>query len=221
MTSPIGKNAMVVALKSAAEGAAEAATEVAQGMGKFYGQTAQKLEQAVANTVKGDAEAAASYQGVGQSGTATAAKTTLATSISQLGARGEAAYNTIKDAINRAAGRTAQEVRQSLSDDQIKAGRAEGPYLQRMFYGTSVENAVANDPAVLADDSISHLGTSMPGQKVPDFTITADGQTFNMDVTGPSESSIDSHLARPYISDPSQVLTYPAPSNQFLSDVFK
>jgi hypothetical protein len=90
-----------------------------------------------------------------------------------------------------------------------------------MFYGSSVENAVANDPAVLADGNISHLGTSMPGQKVPDFTISADGKTFNMDITGPSESSLNSHLARPYINDPSQVLTYPSPSLQFLKDVFK
>jgi hypothetical protein len=198
------------------------------------------LSAGKAATVTGDAGKAATdagkvAKGVEDAGTAVAkdakaeekATSTVnggpavATKISELGPKGEAAYNKIEEAINRATGRSPAEVRASLSPDQIRAGQEEGPYLQRMFYGSSVENAVANDPAVLADGNISHLGTSMPGQKVPDFTISADGKTFNMDITGPSESSLNSHLARPYITDPSQVLTYPSPSLQFLKDVFK
>lgn len=162
-----------------------------------------KAEEKAANTVKADSNPA------------------VATKISELGPKGQAAYDKIKAAIDRAVGRSAAEVRGSLSPDQIRAGQEEGPYLQRMFYGSSVENAVANDPAVLADGSITHLGTRMPGQKVPDFTISAGGKTFHMDITGPSESSLKSHLARPYVTDPSQVLTYPSPFDQFLKDVFK
>jgi hypothetical protein len=143
-----------------------------------------------------------------------------ATKISELGPEGEAAYDTIKGAIDRAAGRSAAEVRSTLSPEQIRAGQ-EKPYLQRMFYGSDVENAVANDPAVLANRAITHQGTQNTGQVVQDFTISANGKTFHVDVTGPSESALRDHLGRPYITDPSQVLTYPAPSNQFLKDLFK
>jgi hypothetical protein len=90
-----------------------------------------------------------------------------------------------------------------------------------MFYGSSVENAVAEDPAVLADSNIAHMGTSMPGQKVPDFMITVGDNSVGVDITGPSPGAMTDHLGRSYIDSPYQVLTYDAPSDDFLAEVFR
>jgi RHS repeat-associated protein len=65
MTTPTSKGAFVVALQSAARGAAQAATEAAQEMAAFLESTAAKVEKAVANTVEGDATAAANYKKLG------------------------------------------------------------------------------------------------------------------------------------------------------------
>jgi len=139
--------------------------------------------------------------------------------IGELGVSGRASYSRLQAALNRVTSRTAPEVRESLSPEQIAAGRAR-PYLQRMFYGSSVENAVAADPAVLADENIAHLGSSMPGQPVPDFNIAGPDRAFGVDITGPSRTAWLEHLGRFYIESPYQILTYDAPTGDFLAEVF-
>ncbi|MFD5425603.1 polymorphic toxin-type HINT domain-containing protein [Streptomyces sp. NPDC127084] len=140
--------------------------------------------------------------------------------VRELGVSGSASYSRIQTALLNATSRTAAEVRASLSPEQIAAGKAK-PFLQRMFYGSSVESAIAADPAILADGNIVHLGNSMPGQAVADFNIAADGKTFGVDITGPSASSWAEHMNRPYITNPYQILRYEAPSDAFLAEVFK
>ncbi|MEW1860705.1 ricin-type beta-trefoil lectin domain protein [Streptomyces sp. NPDC088194] len=140
--------------------------------------------------------------------------------IGNLGVSGRASYSRLQTALSNAASRSAAEVRASLSPEQIAAGQAK-PFLQRMFYGSSVESAAAADPAVLADGNISHLGNAMPGQPVPDFNITVGDQTFGVDITGPSRGSWADHMGRSYITSPYQIMTYDAPSDEFLAQVFR
>ncbi|MFC9932300.1 polymorphic toxin-type HINT domain-containing protein [Streptomyces sp. NPDC127190] len=140
--------------------------------------------------------------------------------IGELGVSGRASFSRLKTALDAATSRSAAEVRASLTPEQIAAGQ-ENPWLQRAFYGSSVESAVADDPAVLADGNISHLGNAMPGQKVPDFHITVGNKTFGVDITGPSRTAWSSHMGRSYITSPYQIMIYNAPSNEFLAQVFR
>ncbi|MER7309884.1 Teneurin-1 [Streptomyces griseoluteus] len=107
-------------------------------------------------------------------------------------------YYRLQDATNRAAGRSVEEFRASLSEAQLKAG-SENVGRAYQHLGTSIESAVANDPAVLADSSITHLGNSMRGRAVPDFQIETANGPFNVDITGGSKTSIADHLKRSYL----------------------
>ncbi|MGW2251393.1 RICIN domain-containing protein [Kitasatospora sp. NPDC001660] len=140
--------------------------------------------------------------------------------IGLLGVSGRASYTRLQAALSRATSRTAAEVRASLSPDQLARGK-ELPFLRRMFYGSSVESAVAADPAILADANITHLGNSMNGQEVADFNITVSGNVFSVDITGPSRTAWVDHLKRPYISSPYQIMTYDSPTDEFLAEVFR
>ncbi|WP_406725816.1 polymorphic toxin-type HINT domain-containing protein [Streptomyces sp. GD-15H] len=88
---------------------------------------------------------------------------------------GKASYQRLKDAVAQAATRPASVVKSRLSAGQIAAGKKK-PFLKRMFIGSDIEKAAANNPSVLADPNIRHMGTSAPGQSVPDFTIAGWGQ---------------------------------------------
>ncbi|MFR9800602.1 hypothetical protein ACL02U_32605 [Streptomyces sp. MS06] len=116
--------------------------------------------------------------------------------------------------------RTAAQVRGNLSPGQLAAGQRK-PFLQRMFVGSDIENAIAEDAAVQADPNIAHLGTSQPGQAVPDFHILDGGAEVGIDITGASRTSIGEHLARSYVESRAQILDYPSLSDDFLAEVFK
>ncbi|REH51886.1 RHS repeat-associated protein [Kutzneria buriramensis] len=132
----------------------------------------------------------------------------------------KASYDTLTSAVGRAASRSAQDIRNSLTPGQLAVGRAL-PWLRSMFVGSNIENAVASDPAVLSDPNITHLGTSMPGQSVPDFHISTGDGEFPVDVTGGSQSSVNGHLQRPYITHRSQIIDYPSIPKAKLNDIFK
>lgn len=129
-----------------------------------------------------------------------------------------ASYDRLREAVDRSANRSPAQIRAGLSTDQIAAGQRE-PYLQSMFAGSEIEKGVADDPAVRGDPNIAHLGTSSPGQRVPDFTIGNGG--YNVDVTGGSASSLSTHLGRSYIQHADQVMQYPTLSPSVLKEIFK
>ncbi len=129
-----------------------------------------------------------------------------------------ASYDNLRAAVDRSASRTPAQIRAGLSPEQIAAGKRE-PYLQSMFAGSEIEKGAANDPAVLGDPNITHLGTSSPGQQVPDFKIGSGG--YGVDVTGGSSSSFSSHMGRPYIDHGDQIMQYPSLSPGDLSQIFK
>ncbi|WP_354670079.1 DNRLRE domain-containing protein [Streptomyces sp. S.PNR 29] len=132
---------------------------------------------------------------------------------------GKASYNRLKDAVAQAAARPASTVKSRLSAGQIAAGK-KLPFLKRMFIGSDIEKAAANNPAVLADPNIRHMGTSAPGQSVPDFTIQDGTNVVNIDVTGASATSISEHLRRDYIDSREQILDYPTVSDSYVDDIF-
>ncbi|WP_030655266.1 MULTISPECIES: ricin-type beta-trefoil lectin domain protein [Streptomyces] len=140
--------------------------------------------------------------------------------VSALGVSAKASFSRLQAAVARAGSRSAAEVRASLSPGQIAAGQSK-PFLQRMLYGSSVESAAAADAAIIGDANISHLGNSMPGQSVPDFHIEVGGNTFGVDLTGPSRTAISEHMGRSYITSRHQTMTYDSPSDEFLAEVFK
>lgn len=110
-------------------------------------------------------------------------------------------------------------MKSSLSDAQIAAGK-KLPFLKRMFIGSDIEKAAANNPAVLADPNIRHMDTSAPGQSVPDFTIQDGTNVVNIDVTGGSATAIADHLRRDYIDGRGQILDYPTVSGSYVDDIF-
>jgi RHS repeat-associated protein len=135
-----------------------------------------------------------------------------------LGAADRASYDHLQEAVDRAASRPPDEIRAGMSIDQIEAGQRE-PYLQSMFAGSDIEKAVARDPAIAGDPNITHLGTSRPGQAVPDFKIGDGG--YGVDVTGGSASSHATHMGRPYIDHSDQIMQYPTLSPDVLKEIFK
>ncbi|HZP54970.1 DUF6531 domain-containing protein [Actinocrinis sp.] len=135
-----------------------------------------------------------------------------------LSAGDQASYDTLRQAVDRSAARTPAQIRANLSPAQIARGQQE-PYLQRMFVGSEIEKGAANDPAVIGDPNITHLGTSSPGQPVADFQIGSGG--YNVDVTGGSASSYNTHMNRPYISHGDQIMQYPTISDADLKQIFK
>ncbi|MFD5489068.1 MULTISPECIES: polymorphic toxin-type HINT domain-containing protein [Streptomyces] len=140
--------------------------------------------------------------------------------VSALGVSAKASFSRLQAAVARAGSRSAAEVRASLSPGQIAAGQSK-PFLQRMLYGSSAESAAAADAAIIGDANISHLGNSMPGQSVPDFHIEVGGNTFGVDLTGPSRTAISEHMGRSHITSRHQTMTYDSPSDEFLAEVFK
>ena len=103
-------------------------------------------------------------------------------------------YMTLLDATMRARSLPVDDYFDAMSDGMTNAAMEE-PFRLRMLFGTILEKTfVANDPAVLADSNITHLG----GSNQPDFVISSRGGPINIDITGNSASSISSHLARPY-----------------------
>lgn len=130
------------------------------------------------------------------------------------------AYSNLLSAMHRALNRTPAEVRASLTPQQLANGRA-NPSLQAAYIGTSIEKAMAADPAVVSDPDVLYMGSSRPGTPVADFKINIGGRSTTIDVTGPSPSSLSSHLSRSYIQNGSQLLLYPAPTQGFLDEVYR
>ncbi|PKV82798.1 polymorphic toxin-type HINT domain-containing protein [Streptomyces sp. TLI_146] len=140
--------------------------------------------------------------------------------IGTLGVPGQASYSRIKAAMGRAANMKPDQFRVFLRDGELRKAK-EKPGLMRLFYGTAVERAIAEDAQVLGDTNVTHMGNSQPGQGVTDFRITVNGKAFDVDITGPSRSSWDDHMRWPYITSGYQVFTYPSPSNEFLAKLFQ
>jgi hypothetical protein len=132
----------------------------------------------------------------------------------------EDAHSALMSALQRALKRTPAEVRDSLSEAQLEAGR-NNPSRQSQYVGTSIENAVADDPAVALNPDITHFGSGAPGTPVTDFRIQVGGETIDIDITGSSASSLASHLGRSYISSGDQLLLYPTLPRGFLNEVFR
>ncbi|MBW8482525.1 polymorphic toxin-type HINT domain-containing protein [Actinomadura parmotrematis] len=140
--------------------------------------------------------------------------------IHALGESGRASYRQLGSALNEVTGRSAVDLGDLVTPAQ-RAAVLEKPFLKRVFYGSVVESAVAGHPGVVADGNITHMGNAMPGQAVPDFEIRANGRTFSVDITGPSEGSWRDHWSRPYITSPFQIMTYGHPSDDYLDDMFR
>jgi len=130
------------------------------------------------------------------------------------------AYTNLLNALHRALNRTPAQVRATLSPAELSAGR-DNPGRRSQYVGTSIENAVAADPAVASDPDIVHLGAASRGVPVTDFRIQVGGQRIDIDVTGSSGSSISDHLKRQYIQSGSQLLLYPSLGQGFLSEVYR
>ncbi|MFJ6831481.1 hypothetical protein [Streptomyces sp. NPDC091209] len=75
----------------------------------------------------------------------------------------------------------------------------------------------APDPEVLADSNITHLGTSEPGKKQPDFVI---GDSYNVDVTGARKTSIAEHMGRDCYEHQDQLMTYPTLRGADIAKIF-
>jgi hypothetical protein len=87
-----------------------------------------------------------------------------------------------------------------------------------MFYGTAAERAVAD--AVANVPEIMHLGNSQVAKSVADFYVIGENAAIPFDLTGPSVSSVASHMKRWFVGSASQVLTYARPSSSFLKSIF-
>jgi len=143
-----------------------------------------------------------------------AAPTPAKGSRASLDEAGQKSYDTLKAAVERARGNL-NAIRRQLGPNQT--GRSDVEFwIRRMWAGSALENAVANDPEVLADANIVHQGTANPGQAVADFVI---GGKYNVDVTGDSATSIRVHEGRDYYDHPDQILTYPTLSNDEVGQI--
>jgi hypothetical protein len=87
-----------------------------------------------------------------------------------------------------------------------------------MFYGTAAERAVAD--AVANVPEIIHLGNSQVAKSVPDFYIIGESAAIPFDLTGPSVSSVASHVKRWFVGSAKQILTYARPSISTLKSMF-
>jgi hypothetical protein len=88
-----------------------------------------------------------------------------------------------------------------------------------MYVGADIENTAAR--AVTSNPNIVHMGSSQPGQSVADFVIHDGVNRMNIDVTGSSASSVNSHLDRSYISGRGQLMTYTGFSRAVLGQIFR
>jgi len=222
----MAKGRVAAVVKGVANDAGTAASNIAKSMAKVTTEAAEKEEANLARILDNEASTAKSFSDIHEKPpTANAKPKTVAEKkagkpgewLAGLSAADRASFTRLQEAIDRAANRSADEIRASLSVEQIEAAKAD-PYLQSMFVGSDIEKAAARDSAVANDSNIVRQGGSMPGQPVPDFVI---GDGKNVDVTGASQSSIDKHLARDYYDHPDQIITYPSITQSKLKEIFR
>ncbi len=220
-----GKVAAVV--KGVATDAGSAASNIAKSIAKVTTEAAEREEANLARILDNEAATAKSFSDIHENPPPAAVKPKKTVAEKKQGKPGDwvaglsdadrASFNKLQDAVDRAASRSADEIRASLSPGQRAAGQAD-PWLRGPFVGSDIEKTVAADPAIAADSNITHQGSSQTGQKVPDFVI---GDGNNVDVTGASQSSIDKHLGRDYYDHPDQLITYPTVPQSKLKDIFR
>jgi len=220
-----GKVAAVV--KGVATDAGNAASNIAKSIAKVTTEAAEKEEANLVRILDNEATTAKSFSDIHETPPSDAAKPKKTLAEKKQGKPGawldglspadRASFDKLQSAVDRAASRSADEIRAGLSADQITAGKA-NPWLRSMFVGSEIEKSAAVDGAVQGDANIVHQGTSQAGQKLPDFVI---GDCKNVDVTGSSESSINDHLGRDYYDHPDQIITYPSIPQSKLNDIFR
>lgn len=222
-----GKGTVAAVIKGVATDAGNAAGNVAKSLAKVTTEAAEKEEENLGRILDNEAATAKAFSDIHEAPPPETAKPTKTlaekkaetpgTWLSGLSDTDRASYNTLRDATDRAANRSAAQFQASLTPGQLAAGRAD-PALRSRFAGSNIEKTVAADTAVGADSNIQHLGNSANGQPVPDFVI---GDGKNVDITGNSQSSIDKHLARDYYDHPDQLITYPSIPQSKLNDIFR
>lgn len=235
-------DAIVAALEQAAKRIGKSLSEdAANAVRKMYSDAGRGVTKVVENVSKTDEEHAGKLisiaEEIGKGDAAKAVGHDLTTAADREAARSRfdalldpdkswadklsdtdrASYDRLRTAVDRAANRSADEFRSSMSPGQVARGREE-PWLRSMYAGSNIENAVARDSGIATDPNIEHLGTTAPGRAVPDFVI---GDGKNVDVTGGSQSSLDKHMKRDYYTHPDQILTYPSLSPSKLKDIFR
>lgn len=223
----MAKGTVAAVVKGVATDAGNAASNVAKSIAKVTTEAAEKEEANLARILDNEAATAKSFSDIHEDPPAatTKPKKTVAEKkqgtpgswVSGLSDADRASYTTLQNAVDRAANRSAADIRASLTPRQVAAGQAD-PWLRSQFVGSDIEKTVASDPAVFGDSNIVHQGSSQPGQPVSDFVI---GDGKNVDVTGASQSSIDKHLARDYYDHPDQLITYPSIPQSKLNDIFR
>lgn len=219
-----GKVAAVV--KGVATDAGNAASNIAKSIAKVTTEAAEREEANLTRILDNEASTAKSFSDIHENPPPANAKPKTVAEKKQ-GKPGEwvaglsdadrASFTRLQDAVDRAANRSADEIRDSLTARQRAAGQAD-PWLQGPFVGSDIEKTAAADSSVANDANIRHQGSAQPGQPVPDFVI---GDGKNVDVTGASQSSIDKHLARDYYDHPDQIITYPSIPQSKLKDIFR
>jgi hypothetical protein len=130
------------------------------------------------------------------------------------------AYDSLLSGLQRIFRSTPAQWRSILSPEQLASG-IENPNLRAAYVGTSIEKALAADPAVASNPDIVYLGASQPGSPVPDFRIYVGSKPIDIDVTGSSPGSLTSHLSRSYIQDGTQLLLYPSLTKGFLAEIYR
>lgn len=222
----MAKGPVAAAVKGVATDAGTAASNIAKSIAKVTTETAQKEEDNLVRILDNEAATAKSFKDIHETPPSAEAKPkTLAEKkqgkpgewLAGLSPADRASFDRLQSAVDRAANRSADEIRASLSPAQRAAGQAD-PWLQSRFVGSDIEKTVAADGAVQGDANIAYQGASQPGQKVPDFVI---GDGKNVDVTGSSQSSFDDHLGRSYYDHPDQIITYPSIPQSKLKDIFR
>ena len=222
----MAKGRVAAVVKAVATDAGNAASSIAKSMAKVTTEAAEKEEANLVRILDNEASTAKSFSDIHEKPASGSTKPKTVAEKKQ-GKPGEwlaglspadrASFTRLQEAVDRAANRSADEIRASMSPDQLKAGKAD-PYLQSMFVGSNIEKAAAVDSAVSSDANIVRQGGSLPGKPVPDFVI---GDGKNVDVTGASQSSIDTHLGRDYYDHPDQIITYPSIPQSKLKDIFR
>jgi hypothetical protein len=132
---------------------------------------------------------------------------------------GQQAYDNLKAGLEHADDPEVFE--RYLSERQLRRGE-NAPGMQAAYAGTSIEKAVGDYEAVDSDPNIRWLGTQNPGRSVPDFVINDGGRDVNIDITGGSDASKNSHLEREYMKEhPSILMQYASINRNDLRKVFE
>ncbi|RJQ82058.1 hypothetical protein D5S17_03820 [Pseudonocardiaceae bacterium YIM PH 21723] len=132
-----------------------------------------------------------------------------------LNTKDKASFDKIQDALNKSAARSNDDIRKSLTQAQLDAGKKH-PKFRSTYVGSQIEKDVAD--RVASDPNIKHMGAGKPGQPVADFQI---GNQHNVDITGGTKKSMDDHLVRNYYDHEDQILQYPTFDKKKLDDIFK